>query len=64
MSFFERLLVDVAKTAIKVVAKQTLSEKTYQQTSTLLTIIASVFTMVILGYFIFFLIAFQGYQGG
>jgi len=54
VSFFERLLVDIAKTSVKGIAKKTLSEKTYKRTSIVLTVISSVLAIVMIGYFIFF----------
>ena len=64
MSFFENLLVDITKSAVKVVAKKTLSEKAYQTTSIVLTVIATIVSIVVIGYFIFFLSMFSGYKGG
>ena len=64
MSFFESLLVDIAKSSVKGIAKKTLSEKTYKRTSSVLTVISSVLAIVLIGYFIFFLSMFSGYKGG
>ena len=64
MSFFERLLVDIAKSSVKGIAKKTLSEKTYKRTSTVLTVISSVLAIVMIGYFIFFLSIFKDYKRG
>jgi len=64
MRFWEDLLVDIVKTGVKSIAKKSLSEKTYQHTSTILTVIASILGIAMIGYFIFFLVAFWGYKGG
>ena len=50
--------------ATKAVAKKTLSEKTYKNTSTFLTVIATIVSLIMIGYFLFFFFAFRGYKGG
>ncbi len=64
MNFFEKLVVDIVKSSIKVVAKKRMSEKAYKRTSMVLKFISSILTIALIGYFLFFLIAFSGYHGG
>ena len=64
MNFFEKLVVDIVRSSVKNIAKKRMSEKAYKRTSMVLKFISSILTIAMIGYFVFFLIAFSGYHGG
>ena len=60
MNFLIELLGDI----VAALFKHHLGDEQYSKVKTFFTIISTIVGVIIIGYFLFFFFAFQGYKGG